>query len=148
MNRSSGLTLVEVLVAVAVLAIVLVSITAPFIFNLQSASNASLHTQASQILSTLTAQIEQQQILLAPSSSQVFLYTPHTTVLSSGSPPSSCSSYLSGGDHPDQFCGTATNQGDYNPSSLLSTPMNSYYVAVCWSSRGGGEACVHATTLE
>lgn len=153
MRRLAGFTLIEVMVALAILLIVIAAAVGVYVTGFRSNSKAQLSTEGSQVLAGLAGEVTQHQISLADGASQVIVYkqgpspTPDTSLT-----PTSCSSFLKT-DH-QHLCATVTNQDAFNPTvtsgstttALLSTPMRHYNIQVCWSIQGG-VSCAEANTI-
>lgn len=151
MRRLAGFTLIEVMVALAILLIVIAAVVGVYVTGFRSNSRAMLSTEASQVLAGLAAQVTQHQIDVADGASTVIVYaqgpSPQPVTLSPA--PTSCSSYLQS-DH-QHLCATVTNVDAFDPvtgsgTSLLSSPMRHYSIKVCWAIQGG-TSCADANTL-
>lgn len=147
--RRQGFTIIEVLIALAVLMIVTAAAVGVYVTGFRSNSKAALSTQAGQVLAGLGAQITQHQITLADGASKVIVYDQGPSPQPTSLTPSSCSSFLQSDNQ--HFCATVTNADAFDPTtsagaSLLATPMRHYEVRVCWAIQGGN-SCAEANTL-
>lgn len=146
-----GFTIVEVVVALAILMIVIAAVAGVYVSGFHSNNKALMSTQASQVLSGLAAQITQHQISLdSDSAPDIVVYSqgPSPQPVTVDPAPTECSEFLQT-DH-QHFCATVTNTGSFDPQvsggSLLSQAMSHYHIHVCWTI-GGGMSCADADTL-
>lgn len=153
MRRLAGFTLIEVMVALAILLIVIAASVGIYVTGFRSNGKAQLSTEGSQVVAGLAGQVTQHQISLADGASQIIVYkqgpspTPDTSLT-----PTSCSSFLQ--TDRSHLCATVTNQDAFDPTvtvsstttSLLAKPMRHYHIKVCWSAQGGVD-CAEADTL-
>lgn len=150
MRRLAGFTLIEVMVALAILLIVIAAAVGVYVTGFRSNSHAMLSTEASQVLAGLGAQVTQHQINVANGASTVIVYAqgPSPQAVAVSPAPTSCSSYLQN-DH-QHLCATVTNVDAFDPTisgtSLLATPLRHYNIKVCWTIQGG-TSCAEANTL-
>jgi len=149
--RERGFTLVEVMVALAVLLVVTSAAVGVYVTGFRSDSKTMLSTEGSQVLAGIGAQITQHQLDVADGSSQLIIYAqgPSPQPVTVSPAPTSCNSYLQT-DH-QHLCATVTNLDDFDPttssgSSLLANPMRHYSIQVCWTIQGG-KSCADANTL-
>jgi|GEM_PF-6613596 type II secretory pathway pseudopilin PulG len=144
--RSQGLTLIEVLLAVLILLFVSLAVFGVFTGGFRGNAVSQEAVQASEVLSTLTAQIAQHTIGGGNFTQAIYVYQPgpSPTPLSPNPPPSSCSSFLQ--QHPGDYCATVTNEGNVTLASGLQQQL--YEVQACWKTLAtGGMSCEDATTF-
>ncbi|MFC4640135.1 PulJ/GspJ family protein [Deinococcus hohokamensis] len=143
-----GLTLVELLVALSILAVVTTAAMTAYVSTLQGNQAAGLRTRASQLLTAVGAQITQHALTLAPGTSTVQLYAPNSVTTALSSPPANCATYLQSATA--NYCVTISNGGQFNPASsvgsLLATPAEVYTIRACWHERGAVR-CAEANTI-
>lgn len=149
MNRHvQGLTLVEVIVALAMLAVLATAAVTAYLSSLQGNQAAALSTRGSQLIASLTAQVNQHAITLASGASETRMYTAtnFTTPVSGPVAGSTCS--LPAGS--SNYCVVISNAAQYNPvqgsTTVLSTPAERYTIRACWRNRGA-TSCAEADTL-
>lgn len=150
-TRTLGFTLVEVVMALAILLIVLGAAVGVYATGFRSNSRAMLSTEASQVLAGIGAQITQHQIDVAAGSSTIIVYAqgPSPQAVTVSPAPTSCDSYLQ--TDRKHLCATVTNVDAFDPTtaggtSLLANPMRHYNIRVCWAIQGG-KSCADANTL-
>jgi len=149
MTRSDqGLTLVEVIVALAMLAVLSTAAVTAYLSSIQGNQVAAMSTRASQLIAGLTAQVNQHAITLAAGASETRTYSPtnFTTPISGPVAGATCS--LPAGSR--NYCVVITNAAQYNPvqsgATVLSTPAERYTIRACWRNRGA-TSCAEADTL-
>ena len=141
MKKALGLTLVEVLVAIAVLSLVLVAMNAVLLSSIRQTAISGSRTQAVQILNYLGRRVVGGETALLPPSgtAKVYDYGPLGTAFP---------------DLPREvrFADPAlykveiANRGSPSWASGLGVAVNAYRIRVCW--RQAGEArCTEAYTL-
>ncbi len=151
MRRTTGFTLIEVMVALAILLVVISAAAGVYLTGFRSNAQTQLTTQASQVLAGLSGQITQHQISLAAGASTIIVYDqgPSPQQITVTPAPASCSSFLAN-DH-THLCATIRNVDAFDPKSaggvtLLANAMRHYNIQVCWPIRGGTH-CAEANTL-
>lgn len=143
-----GLTLIEVLVALVLLLILITAASVSYISNLQGNQTAALSTRAAQLISGLTAQVNQHTITLAQGESEVRFYTPtdFTTPVTAPVAGSTCTLPADSRN----YCVIITNGAQYNPvqgsTAVLGSPADLYTIRTCWRNRGA-TTCAEADTI-
>ena len=149
-QTTEGLTIVELMVALSILAVVTATAMTAYLSTLQGNQAAGLRTRSSQVLSAVSARVTQHAISLDDGASEIFIYDANntSTPLNLSSPPTSCSGYLS--DNSTHYCVTVRNGASFNPivgsNALLSTPADLYTIRACWQEKGSVN-CAEAKTI-
>lgn len=137
-KSTCGLTLTEVLISLALLAVVSAVLSTSFVSVMQTNSKANSRVRASQLLTAIAEQVSQHKIVVSDSSSIYYAYLPTSTTVAvaTGNPISECSTYLSSTEGRGNFCVKVSNAETFNPSNagvyLLSSPARLYTVQVNW----------------
>ena len=137
-RRQGGLTLLEVIIAIAVLGIVTAVLTTGVVGNLQKTRTFGGRTEASQILNYFGRRVAGGDNVVLPSSTLDWDYGDLTTAFPE-------LSREGGYAEPDRFRVSITNQGTVGVGSSSSTATR-YDVSVCFQA-AGGESCLSGTTL-
>lgn len=147
-RHDQGLTLVEVIVALAMLAVLSTAAVTAYLSSIQGNQAAAMSSRASQLIAGLTAQVNQHTITLASGTSETRTYsqTNFTTPIAGPVAGSTCA--LAAGSR--NYCVVITNAAQYNPvqgsATVLSTPAERYTIRACWLNRGA-TTCAQADTL-
>lgn len=137
MNASRhGLTIVETLIALAILGVVISILTTATLSNVQNTAIAGGRTQATQVLSYLGRLVAGADSALTSAETTVWDYGD----LSGQFPELR---QLDGRADPDSYRAAVTDVGEV---AFLSTSMRRYTVEVCWRT-AGDETCVAGETL-
>lgn len=135
MRRQDGFTLLETIVAIAVLGIVLAALAGVTVSSLGQTRNGSLRAQATQVLDTVGRRViggADASLLPASGSTVVFDYGEASSIVDLG------------GNDSDLYRVTITHAGSVTVGDT--TTLQRYRVAVCF--RGtGDEQCLNGTTL-
>jgi prepilin-type N-terminal cleavage/methylation domain-containing protein len=140
-KRTEGLTLIEVIVALAILLIALAALTFTLMGYLRQNLSAGKRTQAAQILNYLGRRLTASDpaVLLAPNQERSWDYG----ALKNQFPDIASSRDIS---NPNLYKATVSNLGQPSWASSTGIALDHYRIKVCWRA-GGQEACVRGDTL-
>ncbi|MEW6421121.1 MAG: hypothetical protein AB1511_05275 [Deinococcota bacterium] len=151
-GNTTGLTIVEVLVALLILMVVMAATMNVYISTMVTNSGAAYRTRVTQVLSTVTDRVTQHILTLPEGGSEILVFqpgTPPTQVTPTG-PLTSCGAYLTANAGQTHYCVTVRNNGSFNPTvggvSLLGGAVRTYNTQACWNERGMVR-CIEATTI-
>ena len=136
---TQGLTILEVLLAIAILSIVMVALNATLISSLRETSVAGSRTQAVQILNYLGRRIVGGDTTLLPTTRLQFLYG----TLRQNFPDLPNAVRFA---NPDLYRVEIQNLGAPSWSSTIGVEVHRYRIAVCWKWRGE-ETCTIGETF-
>ncbi len=147
-HPDQGLTLVEVIVALAMLAILSTAAVTAYLSSMQGNQAAALSTRATQLIAAITAQVNQHAITLDSGSSELRFYTPTNFTAPVSAPTSGSTCTLPANSQ--NYCVIVSNTTQYNPvqgsTSVLSSPAELYTIRACWRNRGA-ISCAEADTI-
>ncbi|QLG13564.1 type II secretion system protein (plasmid) [Deinococcus sp. D7000] len=152
-QTEAGLTIVELLIALSILAVVLAVTMTAYLTSLSTNQGASLRSRAAPLLTAVSGRIASHALTVPKGVSGVEVYAPGnvTTPLSLApalpATSTACATYLK--QATPNSCVTISNTATFNPSqdgdSLLDTPMDLYTTTVCWR-KSGEVTCASSTT--
>jgi len=136
-----GLTLIEVMIALAVLSIALAGFTALLLASMRQDLSSGKRTQAAQILNHLgRLQVGGDARLLAkPGEPIVWDYGQLGTAFPE-------LQGLSGAGDPDLYKVVVTNEGTPAEVAAIGVGLDAYQISVCWKT-GTAEDCIRGETL-
>lgn len=147
-RHTQGLTLVEVIVALAMLAILGTAAVTAYLSTMQGNQSAALSSRASQLIAAVTAQVNQHAITLTAGTSEVRFYTPTNFTAPVSGPTSGSICTIPAGSQ--NYCVIVSNTTTYNPlqgsATVLSSPAELYTIRACWRNRGE-VTCAEADTI-
>lgn len=141
-KRRSGLTLIEVLVAIVILSLVLVGFASVIVANIRQNAISGNRTAAAQLMNYLGRRaVEGQGAVLpvAPDASKTWAYATLRTSF-----PDLTQENQSA--NPDLYRAEVTNQGVPVWATSKGLALTSYQIRVCWNS-AEGEQCVESQTM-
>ncbi len=143
-----GLTVIEVLVALSLLAVLGTAAVATYVSTLRVNQSAALSSRASQLIAAVTAQVNQHAITVPAGTSEVRFYTPTNFTAPVGAATAGSTCTLPEGSR--NYCVIVSNTTAYNPlqgsTTVLSSPAELYTIRACWRNQGG-VACAEADTI-
>lgn len=147
-NHTQGLTILEVAVSLALLAIISSVMIGGYLGSYKGNFTAQQTTYASQLLNSLTSRVSQHVITLASGASQIMVFNSSSTSVPTSDTPTNCTTYLLSAKN--NFCVTISNSSSFNPTSsngtaLLSSPADLYTIQACWYERE--VKCAQASTI-
>jgi len=141
MKQSAGLSLIEVVIALAILAVALGGFTALLLSSMKQDLSAGKRTQAVQILNFLgRLQVSgDPRLLVEPNHPRTWDYGK----LRDAFPELQSSAGI---NNPDLYKVTVENKGTPTEVQNLGVKLNAYRIEVCWQT-GGQTSCVQGETL-
>lgn len=148
-QREAGLTIVELLIALSILAVILAVTMTSYLTSLSANQGASLRSRAAPLLTAVSGRVASHALSVPSGASVVQVYAPgNVNVPLTVTPaPTACATYLKQ-DTPNS-CVTVSNTATFNPQQggedVLDAPMDLYTATVCWR-KGGEVSCASSTT--
>ncbi|MDR6218968.1 prepilin-type N-terminal cleavage/methylation domain-containing protein [Deinococcus soli (ex Cha et al. 2016)] len=145
---TQGLTLIEVMIALGMLALISAAALTAYLSSAQGNQAAALSTRATQLIAAVAGQVNQHALTLAVGASEVRYYSPasFTTPLSAPTSGSNCALAVDSLN----YCVVISNTMQFNPTqggvNVLSTPAELYTIRACWRKRGA-LTCAEADTI-
>lgn len=141
-RANAGMTLVEVIVSLTLLAVLTAVLSTTFVSSLRTNADAASQTTASQFLSAVAEKVAQHDLIVNVGETKYYAYasTSTTTTLTPTTPITSCEAYLASTEGRGNICVKVSNTETFNPTvsgaSLLSSDARLYTVQVNWMDRG------------
>lgn len=133
-SNMQGLTLVEVLVALGILAIIGSVIVSAFLSSLTGNNNSRKRTYAAQLLNTASARVTQHSLTVSSGETTYLAFNASSTSTALSATVTNCTEYLN--VNASNYCVSASNNGTFNPTlnsvALLTTPQEVYSLKACW----------------
>lgn len=137
--KSKGLTLIEALIALAVLSISLSAFTTLIVSNLRENTRAGARTQAVQVLNYLGRQVTGGNAAVLPDSTPLqWRYGELQTAFADLTRERQFADV-------NLYRASIENRGNYS-GGIAGVSLVQYHISVCWNAPGG-ESCVRADTL-
>lgn len=137
--KSRGLTIIEVVLAVAIIAIIMGILTTTVVSNLEQTSSTGASSQAAQVLNYLGRRVAGGQRDVLPAAN----VTTRTWNYGEMTAFTDLATQERGISDPVFYKANVTNSGEVE---LASSTLTRYTIEVCHR-RGGGEHCVSGTTF-
>lgn len=142
-RTEAGFTVVEMLVALALLTIVVTAFSMTMMANLKANSSSGQRTAGARVLPAVSGQLEQQLASIPQGETWPFVYQVGDS-LQRMSPPAdltNCQTYLASITETNIVCSLVRNSSNFNPSTpdgplLGLTPARIYDITICWKDRG------------
>ncbi len=139
--RSKGLSLIELLIAIGILAIALTAFTAIIVSNLRYNSSAGARTQGAGLLDYFGRKVISGDGTVLPQATQASRDWAYGALVSSFPDLKQAGSF----SDPNRYELTVSNLGTWSDASNSFT-MRRYRIQLCWPG-SDGEECVRADTL-